>query len=111
MFSCVEGSKKTARSSTLAVMDADPKTVSLLVDQMADAGDVSAKPMFKEYGVYYDGRIAARSVTTGCSSRPPLRGGRSRPEWRRRRPIPAPNPVCSSIPTTVPGHVEKARGR
>jgi TfoX/Sxy family transcriptional regulator of competence genes len=40
-------------------MASDPKTVAFIVDQLAAAGDVSAKPMFGEYGVYCDGRMVA----------------------------------------------------
>ncbi len=34
-------------------------TVDYLLEQIADAGDVSARKMFGEYGVYCDGRIVA----------------------------------------------------
>jgi len=40
-------------------MACDPKTVAFIVDQLAAAGEVSAKPMFGEYGVYCDGRMVA----------------------------------------------------
>jgi TfoX/Sxy family transcriptional regulator of competence genes len=40
-------------------MASDPKTVAFIVDQLAAAGEVSAKPMFGEYGVYCDGRMVA----------------------------------------------------
>jgi TfoX/Sxy family transcriptional regulator of competence genes len=40
-------------------MASDPKTVAFIVDQLAAAGGVSAKPMFGEYGVYCDGRMVA----------------------------------------------------
>ncbi|QCB42072.1 TfoX family protein [Sphingomonas sp. PAMC26645] len=40
-------------------MASDPETVAFIVDQLAAAGDVSAKPMFGEYGVYCDGRMVA----------------------------------------------------
>ena len=38
-------------------MASDPKTVAFIVDQLAGAGDVSAKPMFGEYGLYCDGKM------------------------------------------------------
>jgi TfoX/Sxy family transcriptional regulator of competence genes len=40
-------------------MASDRNTVAFIVDQLAGAGDVSAKPMFGEYGVYCDGRMVA----------------------------------------------------
>ena len=35
------------------------KTVDFLLEQMAGAGDVSARPMFGEFGIYCDGKIVA----------------------------------------------------
>lgn len=40
-------------------MASDPKTVAFLVDQIASAGVVHAKPMFGEYGLYCDGKMVA----------------------------------------------------
>jgi DNA transformation protein len=40
-------------------MATERKTVDYLVDQVAKAGAVSAKPMFGEYGVYCDGKMVA----------------------------------------------------
>lgn len=40
-------------------MATDRSTVDHIVDQMADAGAVSARPMFGEYGVYCDGKMVA----------------------------------------------------
>lgn len=40
-------------------MSTDPRTVQFMLDQMAGAGDMSAKAMFGEYGVYRDGKIVA----------------------------------------------------
>lgn len=40
-------------------MATDRKTVDYLVDQMAAAGAVTARPMFGEYGVYCDGKMVA----------------------------------------------------
>ncbi len=36
-------------------MSTDPKTIELLLDRLADAGDVTARKMFGEYGLYCDG--------------------------------------------------------
>ena len=35
------------------------KTVDFLIEQMAGAGDVSARAMFGEFGIYCDGKIVA----------------------------------------------------
>lgn len=40
-------------------MASDRKTVAFIVDQLTAAGEVSAKPMFGEYGVYCNGRMVA----------------------------------------------------
>jgi len=37
----------------------DPRTIAHLLEQAAGAGDVSARKMFGEYGLYCDGRIVA----------------------------------------------------
>ena len=40
-------------------MATDRKTVDYIVEQMAAAGAVSARPMFGEYGLYCDGKMIA----------------------------------------------------
>ncbi|HEY6815114.1 MAG TPA: TfoX/Sxy family protein [Croceibacterium sp.] len=40
-------------------MASDRKTVDFIVEQCAGAGDVSARAMFGEYGVYCDGKMVA----------------------------------------------------
>ncbi len=40
-------------------MASDPSIVAFIVEQIAAAGDVAARPMFGEYGVYCDGRMVA----------------------------------------------------
>lgn len=40
-------------------MATDRKTVDYIVDQIAGAGAVAARPMFGEYGVYCDGKMIA----------------------------------------------------
>ncbi len=40
-------------------MPTDRKTVDYIVDQIAGAGSVAAKPMFGEYGLYCDGKMIA----------------------------------------------------
>ncbi len=38
-------------------MTSDRSTVAFIVDQLSAIGDVSAKPMFGEYGLYCDGKM------------------------------------------------------
>ncbi len=57
-------------------MATDPKTVSFLVDQMSGAGDVSAKPMFGEYGIYCDGKMVAMACDDKLFVKPTA-GGRA----------------------------------
>lgn len=40
-------------------MSTQASTVAFVVEQMAAAGSISARPMFGEYGVYCDGKIVA----------------------------------------------------
>ncbi|MDX2275656.1 MAG: TfoX/Sxy family protein [Hyphomonadaceae bacterium] len=40
-------------------MPTKPATVDRFLAEIADAGDVSARPMFGEYGVYCDGKMCA----------------------------------------------------
>src|SRR5271156_4921906 len=40
-------------------MTTDRKTVDYIVDQLAAAGIVNARPMFREYGLYCDGKMIA----------------------------------------------------
>jgi TfoX/Sxy family transcriptional regulator of competence genes len=40
-------------------MATDRRTVDYIVDQIAGAGAVAARPMFGEYGVYCDGKMIA----------------------------------------------------
>jgi len=40
-------------------MASDPSIVAFIVEQIAAAGEVAARPMFGEYGVYCDGRMVA----------------------------------------------------
>lgn len=57
-------------------MATDRNTVSFIIDQLAAAGDVSAKPMFGEYGVYCDGKMVAM-ICDGQLFIKPTAGGRA----------------------------------
>ena len=54
----------------------DPTTLAFILEQMAGAGDVSARPMFGEHGLYCDGKMVAMM----CDGRlfvKPTAGGRA----------------------------------
>ena len=38
-------------------MASDQKFVDFVIDQISDAGDITAKKMFGEYGIYADGKL------------------------------------------------------
>lgn len=40
-------------------MASDPDTVAFILDQIAEAGDVAARKMFGEFGIYCDGKMVA----------------------------------------------------
>jgi len=58
------------------VMAADPKTVSFLVEQMSGSGDVTARQMFGDWGIYCDGRMVALT-SDGQLFVKPTAGGRA----------------------------------
>ncbi|WBH15507.1 TfoX/Sxy family protein [Sphingomonas radiodurans] len=57
-------------------MATDRGTVSFIVDQLSGADDVSAKPMFGEYGVYSAGKLVAL-ICDGQLFIKPTPGGRA----------------------------------
>jgi TfoX/Sxy family transcriptional regulator of competence genes len=62
--------------ATQAVMASDRKTVDFIIEQIAGAGAISARPMFGEYGVYCDGKIVA-IIGDGQLFVRPTSGGRA----------------------------------
>jgi TfoX/Sxy family transcriptional regulator of competence genes len=57
-------------------MTSHQSTVDVILDQISEAGDVSAKKMFGEYGVYCDGKMVA-SVCDDQLFVKPTAGGRN----------------------------------
>ena len=70
-------------------MSSQQSTVDFILDQISEAGDVSAKKMFGEYGLYCNGKMVA-SVCDDQLFVKPTAGGRACCE---RSPRPAPTPV------------------
>lgn len=72
-------------------MATDSGTVSFIVDQLSAAGEITAKPMFGEHGLYRDGKLFAlicdgqlffkptpggRAYAAGCPEAPPYPGAK-----------------------------------
>lgn len=73
-------------------MATDKGTVSFIVDQLSGAGEVTAKPMFGEYGLYHAGKLVAlicdgqlfikptpggRALVPGCAEAAPYPGAKA----------------------------------
>jgi TfoX/Sxy family transcriptional regulator of competence genes len=72
-------------------MATDKGTVSYIVDQLSAAGEITAKPMFGEHGLYCDGKLFAlicdrqlffkptpggRALADGCAEAAPYPGAK-----------------------------------
>jgi TfoX/Sxy family transcriptional regulator of competence genes len=57
-------------------MASQQSTVDFILDQISDAGNVSARKMFGEYGVYCDGKMAALVCDDQLFVKPTI-GGRN----------------------------------
>lgn len=66
-------------------MATDRKTVDHIVDQIAGAGAVSARPMFGEYGLYCDGKMIG-IIGDGQLFIKPTDGGRALAKDAEERP-------------------------
>src|SRR5690348_3686396 len=55
-------------------MSSDQSTVDFIVDQMSDAGDVSAKKMFGEYAVYHGLKLVALICDNKLFIKPTVNG-------------------------------------
>lgn len=73
-------------------MATDPKTVAYIVDQVAAAGDVAAKPMFGEYGVYCQGRMVALICDDRLFVKPTTSGRALAPDAAEAAPYPGAKP-------------------
>lgn len=74
-------------------MASDRRTIDYILDQIASAGDVAAKPMFGEYGLYVDGRMVALVCDDQLFVKPTPSGRAIAPEAPRHIPMPVPNRV------------------
>ena len=74
------------------LMASDKNTVAFIVDQLSSTGDVSAKPMFGEYGLYCDGKMFGM-ICDGQLFIKPTAGGRMlAPDLEEAPPYPGAKP-------------------
>ena len=55
-------------------MSSSQSMVDFIIDQMSDAGDVSFKKMFGEYGIYCNGKMVASVCDDKLFVKPTIRG-------------------------------------
>ena len=68
-------------------MASKPEFVQYIADQLSDAGAITYRKMFGEYGMYCDGKIFALIATMNCLSKSQKRANKWRPIYRRNRHI------------------------
>jgi TfoX/Sxy family transcriptional regulator of competence genes len=79
-------------------MASDPKFIAFIVDQASCAGEVRAKPMFGEYGIYCDGRMVAMVCGDRLFVKPTPAGRAFAPDADEAPPYPGAKP-CLLIDT------------
>ena len=79
-------------------MATQQRTIDYLIEQARSSGQVSAKPMFGEYGLYVDGKMVG-SVCDGQLFMQPTAAVESMPSrFLTRRHIQVPNHICQWRP-------------
>ncbi len=73
-------------------MASRPEYVAFVCDQLREAGEISSRKMFGEYGIYCDGKIVAMVCDDLFYVK--KRGRQWFPAVRRGSPTPAPSPAC-----------------
>lgn len=73
-------------------MASDPKTVAYIADQVSPAGDVVAKPMFGEFGIYCRGRMVALVCDDRLFVKPTEAGRAHAPDAAEASPYPGSKP-------------------
>lgn len=73
-------------------MSSNPRTIEIVTEQMAAAGDVSARPMFGEYGIYCDGKMVAMVCDDQLFVKPTPGGRAFAPELADGTPYPGAKP-------------------
>jgi TfoX/Sxy family transcriptional regulator of competence genes len=75
-----------------AAVASDRKTVDFIVEKIGGAGDVSARAMFGEYGVYCDGKMVAIVGDDQLFVRPTAGGRAFAPDADEAAPYPGAKP-------------------
>ncbi|HLO67961.1 MAG TPA: TfoX/Sxy family protein [Holophaga sp.] len=78
-------------------MATSERTMTLIVDQLQEAGAVTAKKMFGEYGLFLDGRMFAMIADERLLFKPTEAGRRIFPGATYEEPYPGAKP-CMLIP-------------
>lgn len=73
-------------------MASDPTIVAFIVDQASGAGDVRAKSMFGEYGIYCDDRMVAMVCDNQLFVKPTLAGRALASDAGEAQPYPGAKP-------------------
>ncbi len=73
-------------------MATDPRTVAYIVDQILPAGNVAAKAMFGEYGIYCRGRMVALVCDDRLFLKPTAAGRALAPDAAEAPPYPGAKP-------------------
>jgi len=73
-------------------MATDRSTVSFIVHQLSGAGDVLAKPMFGEFGLYCDGKMVAMICDRQLFIKPTAGGRAFAPDLEEASPYPGAKP-------------------
>ena len=77
----------------IARMASDPKAVAFIVDQAGGAaGDVAARPMFGEYGLYLGGKLVALVCDDQLFVKPTAAGRALAPDAEEAPPYPGAKP-------------------
>ena len=79
-------------------MASDPKTVAFIVDQASGAGEVRAKPMFGEYGLYCGDRMVALVCDDRLFVKPTPTGRAFAPDAGEAPPYPGAKPCLLIAP-------------
>ena len=69
-----------------------PETAEYLTDQLSGAGDVSARKMFGEYGVYVNGKFAGLICDDRLFVKPTAAADEMMPDGERDAPYPGAKP-------------------
>ena len=79
-------------------MASDPKTIAFILDQASSAGDVTARSMFGEYGIYCGDRMVALVCDDQLFLKPTAGNRRLAPDAEEAPPYPGAKPCLMIDP-------------